>query len=142
MPLERKKKIVAEAIERLIYDLEKADELEADERARDMPKMADRRYAELMRGDSELTDLEMSAGWHFCVELDGALTNAQWPGHGFCTCFKIPLIKECEDRQENVCQCRPCAVCGYGPHMSIHGPVVGDARRPFDHYYVGKEESS
>lgn len=37
------------------------------------------------------------------------------------------------------CRCFPkCAICGYGPHMAIHGPLYGEAPgegRPWGHEY-------
>ena len=50
--------------------------------------MNDRRYALLMKNDSEnLTQEEIELGWHFCNEFDGLLVG---PGMGeldFCHCW-------------------------------------------------------
>jgi len=42
----------------------------------------------------------------------------------------------------SLCRCSPrCAVCGYGPHVVLHGPVFGalPGTRPWHHEYVPGE---
>lgn len=47
----------------------------------------DRRRREELENDvtTELTEEEMRAGWHFCIELDGLLTQGE-PVDGQCIC--------------------------------------------------------
>jgi len=42
------------------------------------------------------------------------------------------------DRRIKYCDCGPkCSVCGFGPHMAVHGPVLGmpPGSAPYDHEY-------
>lgn len=47
-------------------------------------------------------------------------------------------LSECRSRSKRVCRCGPpCRVCGFGKHMSVHGPVFGcePGSKPYDHEY-------
>ena len=42
-------------------------------------------------------------------------------------------------RGQSLCRCSPkCAVCGYGPHVALHGPALGQlpGSKPWDHEYT------
>ena len=43
----------------------------------------------------------------------------------------------CPTRALAPCRCGPCVVCGFGPHMAIHGPVFGQppGGPPWGHIY-------
>ena len=40
-------------------------------------------------------------------------------------------------RPGGTCRCGPCAECGWGPHMAIHGPKYGQlpGTEPWGHLY-------
>jgi hypothetical protein len=44
----------------------------------------------------------------------------------------------CPTRLQTLCHCKPCIVCGFGPHMAIHGPVSGQpsGSNPYGHPYT------
>ena len=48
-------------------------------------------------------------------------------------------LDTCTTRQgPSLCRCLPrCTVCGYGPHVSVHGPLYGQlpGSRPCGHEY-------
>ena len=53
------------------------------------------------------------------------------------------LKDDCPKMHGTSCQCQPrCAVCSYGPHMAIHGPVYGAERgsKPWGHEYATERE--
>ena len=52
-------------------------------------------------------------------------------------------LDECRNRRYGRyglvgCACRPvCEVCGFGPHMAVHGPFYGapPGSKPYDHEF-------
>ena len=49
-------------------------------------------------------------------------------------------IEKCTSRfkRGSSCRCLPkCSVCGFGPHMAVHGPFYGKppGSEPYDHEY-------
>ena len=47
-------------------------------------------------------------------------------------------LRACTTRNSSgVCRCQPCVVCGFGPHMAVHGPPFGGQpwATPYDHQY-------
>ena len=54
-----------------------------------MSEMDDKRYDELMNNkDTQLTDEEYEAGWHWCLDWDGLLIGPGWPEMDSCWCHK------------------------------------------------------
>jgi hypothetical protein len=54
-------------------------------------RMSTERYLELSEGDESgpnLTEEEIAAGWHFCVEFDGALIHPDWEEAESCRCHE------------------------------------------------------
>lgn len=48
--------------------------------------MTTKRYAQLMKDGTGLTQEELKAGWHFCVEWDGLLIGPGMPEMECCSC--------------------------------------------------------
>lgn len=46
-------------------------------------------------------------------------------------------------RPRGMCLCERCAVCGFGKHDGIHGPIFGQpvGSKPWGHVFVAQEQT-
>jgi hypothetical protein len=57
----------------------------------------------------------------------------------------LAAVGACPAGGNIACRCTPCAVCGYGPHRSIHGSHDGyppQSPPMADHAYAAQAEAS
>ncbi len=49
-------------------------------------------------------------------------------------------LDACTTRRKTICHCQKCAVCGWGKHMAIHGPLYGQppGSKPWGHEFKPK----